>query len=360
MTKTIESPERGVVLPPLPEIDAVTRREFLIGTAGLLLLPAGCGSGGDEGGEEGTPGKTRTIEHKYGTTEIEGIPERVVTVGLSDHDAVLALGVTPVGLQTLIEDRFIWPWNEDELGDAQPEILGTLGEADLLNFEQISTLEPDLILAVYSGLTEQEYNTLSQVAPTVAQPGEYIDLGVPWQEQTRVIGRALGREERAEQVVTEVEARIDEAREQHPEFEGATAVSARTNAGVYFLLGSLDPRARFLTSLGFKVPPEIDELAGDSFFAQISEERLELLDTDVLIWYGNNPEDIKDDQLYQQLDVAREGRDLFVEANVENEIYGALQVVTVLSIPFLLGELVPQIAAAVDGDPETTREETIE
>src|SRR5262245_31240141 len=34
-----------------------------------------------------------TIEHKYGSTEITQRPERIVTVGLTDHDALLALRI---------------------------------------------------------------------------------------------------------------------------------------------------------------------------------------------------------------------------------------------------------------------------
>ncbi len=53
-------------------------------------------------------------------------------------------------------------------------------------------------------MTEQEYRLLSSVAPTVAQPGDYPDFFMPWPELTRSAGHALGRTERAEQLVAEV------------------------------------------------------------------------------------------------------------------------------------------------------------
>ncbi len=68
MTKKIEAAERGIAVPP-HIVDDLTRREFLIGSAGLLLLPAGCGGDGGNGGEA-TSGETRTIEHAFG--EVEG------------------------------------------------------------------------------------------------------------------------------------------------------------------------------------------------------------------------------------------------------------------------------------------------
>lgn len=59
---------------------------------------------------------------------------------------------------------------------------------------------------------------------------------------------------------------------------------------------------------------------------------------------------LRSNPLYQQLDVAVEGRDVFVTDTV---VVGALTWATVLSIPFALDALVPMIAAAVDGDPAT-------
>lgn len=341
-------PNRPVPLSATPRRS--TRREFLIGTGGLLLLGgslAGCGGGGRAGEEKTT--EKRTIEHKYGSTEISGVPERVVSVGFNDQDPILALGVKPVGVRDWIENRIIWPWNEEEFSDAKPEIL-PVGE---LNFEQIATLKPDLIVGVYSGITKKEYETLSEIAPTVTQPGKYQDFGIPWQEQTRIIGRALGREERANKLVAEVEGRFARAREENPEFEGATGLVAYSFAPKeYGAYGTQDLRGRFLTSLGFELPPKIAELTGDEFFTTISGERLDLIDTDVLVWIlsvDGTRETVEKDPLYRKLDVASEERAIFPS----EELIGAISFSTVLSLPFALDGLVPMLAAAVDGNPAT-------
>ena len=167
----------------------------------------------------------RTIEHKYGSTTVEGIPERVISVGYNDQDAILALGVIPVGIRDWYGDQpyAVWPWAQDELGDATPEVLSGSG----INFEQVASLQPDLIVGISSGMTEEEYNTLSEIAPTIPQSGEFVDYGVPWQEQQRVIGQALGREAEAEQLVADVEARFAAARAENPQWEGAGGVVAR-------------------------------------------------------------------------------------------------------------------------------------
>ncbi|MGH8903598.1 MAG: iron-siderophore ABC transporter substrate-binding protein [Egibacteraceae bacterium] len=294
-----------------------------------------------------------TMEHKYGSTEIPDVPERVVSVGLTDQDPILALGVAPVGVLDWFGDQpnAVWPWARDELGDADPEIIGVEGE---LNYELIAGLRPDVIIGVYSGLTEDEYDTLSQIAPTVAQPAEYADYAVPWQEQTRVIARALGRAEKAEQLITEVEGLFERAREAHPQFQGKTAlVATPADAGVYGTWGPTEPSGRFLTSLGFQLPPEIVELVGDGVQADFSREQFELIDADVLIWLLNSPDEreaLANDPLYQQLRVASQGRDIFLEY----EPFGAaIFFSSPLSLPFLLEELVPQIAAAAGGDPAT-------
>lgn len=336
-----------------------TRREFLIGSGSLILLgAAGCGANADDGasggGEERVASETRTVEHKYGRTDIQGSPEQVVTVGFTDGDPVLALGATPVAVREWFGEQpfAAWPWARDALGDAEPEVLPPTE----LDFEQIAGLRPDLIIGVSSGMTEDEYGTLSEIAPTIAQSGEYVDFGVPWQEQTRAIGRALGREGRAEELVREVEEQFGRAREEHPEFEGASGVvvGLSTEGGSYTPspYGPQDVRGRFLTSLGFEIPDEISELAGDSFFANLSRERLGLIDADVLVWVpvlAESFDTVQEDPLYCKLDAAREGRDLFLEETLS----GALSFGTVISLPFLLDELVPRMAAAVDGDPDT-------
>lgn len=337
----------------LEPVDDATRRQ-LLGGAGMMLLTAACGT---EGSAPPPSRPSVRIEHKFGATEILGVPERVVTVGLSEQDPVLALGVRPVGVRDWYGDyRYAtWPWAQDDLGDIRPEVL----PAAELAFERIAVLEPDLIVGTYSGITENEYRTLAQIAPTLAQSGEYPDYAMPWQEQTRMIGRALGRPDRAEARIAEVEAQFAAARAAHPEFDGATALLAQEGEpGQYDVLSSTSSRGSFLTSLGFGVPGEIAALIGDGGqeFVAVSAEQLQLLDADVLVWQAGTESGpaftagLRDDPLYQRLRVAREGRDVFVTDKVAA---GALTWSTVLSIPFAIDALVPMLAGAVDGDPTT-------
>lgn len=257
-----------VLLDARPEA-AITRREFLTGAAALVVLGA-CGQSADPASEKGSP---VTVDHKYGRTEIPGSPQRVVKVGLVDHDAVLALGVKPVaitaGEYASAFPSGVAPWAQEQLGDAKPEVLPD----SELNFEKIAALKPDLITAGYSGLTQEEYVTLSKIAPTVAQSGDHADYGTPWAEMTRTIGKALGKTGEADRLIAGVEKKFEAARREHPEFAGASAIYAGVYDKGYYAESLQSSRIAILTSMGFKIPDEVTTLAGDRYFADVSPAR---------------------------------------------------------------------------------------
>lgn len=323
-----------------------TRREFLAGAGGLLVFGlAGCGGGAGGASGDGS-GEARIVEHKYGSTEIEGEPGRVVSLGFQEHDFLFALGVAPVAVRWWYGDKddVIYPWAEGEAGDAEPEILNM---PENINFEKIAALEPDVIVGLYSGMTEDDYGTLSEIAPTVAQSDEYVDYGMPWQETTMMLGRTLGREGRAEELVAGLEGRFEETREAHPEFEGKSLAIGTYAEGSFSTFASQDPRSRFFTSLGFVIPEEFDELAGDSFFAEISAERVDLFDADVLVWdqlsfAEGGREGVEAEPLIARLDAMREDRAIFLEGDVED----AFGWQTILSLPFALDKIVPMLERA--------------
>lgn len=292
-----------------------------------------------------------SIEHKYGSTEIAAAPQRIVTVGLTEQDALLALGITPVGTSEWFGGHpgAIWPWAQDKLTGPVPEVIS---DGATVNFEAIAALNPDLILALYAGLTQEQYDLLSQIAPTVAQPADYVDYGVPWQELTRTVGRAVGKAAEADALVKAVEERFAEVRKAHPEFDGATAVVATPYQGIW-VYGPEDVRGRLLTDLGFSLPEGLAEVTGAEFGGNLSMERADLLDVDVIIWL--DPDDAEGPlggPVYASLPVHTEGREVFLESYT-SALGGATSFVSVLSLPYLLDGLVPQLEAAIDGDPAT-------
>ncbi|WP_199429905.1 iron-siderophore ABC transporter substrate-binding protein [Qaidamihabitans albus] len=331
------------------------RRALAAGALSAALLLTSC-AGGDPGPANSPSGPSGgefpvTIEHKYGATTIEREPQRVVTVGLTEQDALLALGIVPVATTNYVGDHpgAIGPWAQDELGDAAaPEVLDNTGG---VQFEKVAAAQPDLIIGLYSALTKEEHDKLTQIAPTLAQPKQYSDYGIPWQELTRTVGKAVGRSGEADRLVAGVEARFASAREEHPEFADKSALVATSYDG-YWVYGSEDPRSRTLTSLGFRLPGDIDRVVGNKFGANISRERADLLDTDAIVWIlGDGGAKLRQDGVYQNMRVAQQRREVVID---ENSAYGhATSFVSVLSLPYLLDRLVPQLGAAVDGDPAT-------
>jgi iron complex transport system substrate-binding protein len=292
-----------------------------------------------------------TIEHKYGSTEVPAAPERVVSVGFTDQDFLLALGITPVGIRDWYGDQpdATWPWAQDELGDAEPGVLS----AETIEFEQIAALRPDLIVGISSGMTEEEYDKLSQIAPTITQRGDFVDYGTPWQEMTRIIGSAVGRSDEADEIITNIEGRFAQARADHPAFEGASANVGALGDGIVYAYAPVDTRGQFLTQLGFVIPDAIVELAGDQFYAIVSAERLDLLDTDLLVWVtgvAGGLDEMNANPVYLGLDAVKEGRAVDLD---DPEISGAMSFSSPLSLTYALDVLVPRFDAALDGDPAT-------
>ena len=287
-----------------------------------------------------------TFTHKFGTTTITKPPLRVVSLGYAGGDNILALGVKPVALRYWYGDFpfGVWPWAQAALGDATPESL----KGDL-NIEQIAALRPDVILAVSSGITREQYDLLSQIAPTVASEAQYGDYGTPWQVDVRTSGKALGKSTEAEALIAGIEQRFADIRTAHPDWQGRTAAVATywNNApGAY---RSIDLRPRLLASLGFATPAAIDAAGpADAFYVSLSSEDLAPLDADIVIWFDED-NDVSSLKLRPNMRAYAEAREIFPDAVLS----GAFSFSSLLSINYVLDAMVPMIEAAIDGDPAT-------
>jgi iron complex transport system substrate-binding protein len=300
-----------------------------------------------------------TIDHKFGSTTITEAPQRVIALGYTDQDPLLALGVIPVAVRYWYGDapNAIFPWAEDEASGAAPEVLNM--PYGSLNYEAVLALQPDLIIAVNAGITQEEYDLLTQIAPTVAQSPDYIDFGMPWQETTRMIAAAVGKSAEAETLIEQVEARFAEARETNPEFAGKSVAVAYNygEARTYGYYTSQDSRGRFFTDLGFTIPDELVEIAGEQFYSDLSAERIDLLDQDLIVFLGlqfavGGREAIEADPLISQLDAVREGRVVYIPAEYDD----ALQFSTILSLEYALEGILPELEAVMRGGTTATCE----
>jgi iron-siderophore transport system substrate-binding protein len=286
-----------------------------------------------------------TITHALGSTTIKNEPKRVVTIGWSDQDPVLALGVKPVGTTEWFNELpgAIFPWAQEAAGSVKPQIVATAGE---INFEKVAAARPDLILALYEGLDRSKYRTLSKIAPTVAHSPDYDEFGDTWQNMTLTTGRALGREQQAKDLVKGVEERFAKVRADHPEWAKQTAlVMATVEGGSYQVFSPQDPKVRFFAAMGFKTkPPWISGRVKDNL-ATVSPEQVRLLDVDRLAWTSDPAtlKQLKADKLYNRLDVVKEGRVSYLDYTKPPFPGAAVTFNTVLSIPYALDLVVPEL-----------------
>ncbi len=330
---------------------------FSFGFLVMFSLSGLIAGGSSESNTAGTSEASDTavvITHAYGEAVLSSVPEKVVSVGYGEHETLLVLGVVPVAVRDHWNDMpyatgsWVPEKLRNKLSEAEPLVL-----SKELDFEAIADLAPDVIVGIYSGMTQEEYGFLAQIAPTIVQPAEYGKYGTPWQVVTRMLGQVLGKTVEAEQLISGIHNRIDDIRARHPEFVGATAAIARVkNLTEAVVSTSQHRRTHLLHQLGFVTPPEYAEMAGDRPVVTLSEERMDLLDTDVILWYSYRDgtlQGIRDLPLRDTFTASAEGRELYM-----GEIYSrALTYSSIPSINFFLDTLEPGLVAAVDGDPET-------
>lgn len=350
-------------------VDAAARRRPVAAalvivslTAGLLTAcstaetPAAPTTTGPAGDDNAAPAFPVTVTHKYGSTEIPQEPRRVVAAGFRDQEYMLALGVIPVGIRDWYGPEHPydkWPWVGPALGGKPvPEIHSGFDE---LNLEKIAALRPDLITTVYSDVTKDVYDQLSKIAPTVAQGAGAEDFTMSWQDETTLIGKALGRVRQADELITKTEKSFTDAAAAHPEFTGKkVGVLQFGDPGKFYVLNPTDPKSRFFTDLGFTIPDSLAQLVGSESNKEVSFERLDVLaDLDVVVWLsGADPDSkaledgVKKDQLYQSLTSVKEGRDVFLSKGSDALAWGSP-----LSLPSALTDIVPQLVSALDGKP---------
>lgn len=318
--------------------------------AGVAAMPAGASVPPESHVAAGTlvpveaDGYPVTIETAFGDVTLTEEPERVVTVGWSDQDYVLAFGVQPVAVTY---------WNGDEADGTQIWTDGIVTEEptvmnapDGVDLEAVAAADPDVIIALFAGVDEATFVKLSAIAPTVVRSGADTDFGVSWQDTTMRVGEVLGRPARAAELVAGLEDRFEAVAGAHPDWadvEFSLLDFSGTEIGVY---GAADPRSRFYAELGFVTSPESDELAGADHWATISIEQAGLVDDDLVIWRAwseENVAEIEANPVIAGMSSMVDGRVLYV--GTLNDVGYAQGWGTILSLPFALDGVVPMLEA---------------
>lgn len=300
-----------------------------------------------------------TIEHALGTTTIEQEPTRVVAVGYAEADYPLSLGVVPVGA-----DKIEYAGNENSSSDWFDEALGEIdgaqqpkrfSTADGVPVDEIVKLQPDLVTATQSGMTQEEYDKLTDAGiPVVAYPE--APYNTTWQESLEMVGQALGRSELAAQVESDTEQVIADTAAKYPQLAGKTFTYAGPNAdpSSFYVYTTMDNRPRLLVELGMKNSPIVEERSEPGqFLFNISSERTAQLDADVFLTYATSQANVKelaDDPLVNQIPAVADNR-WYAQVDPVESI--GLSAPSPLSLPVAMEMFIPKVAAAVDGDGST-------
>lgn len=340
--------------------------------AGCMLLTAACGTTNENNQVKDTElssevigvedsGDTTypiTITHAFGETIITEKPENIVTLGWGNQDVPLALGVVPVGVSMAnfgpVNENGLLAWTAEKFGELGVESPNVFSDVDGWDYEAISNANPDVILAAYSGFSQEEYDMLSQIAPVVAYPT--AAWSTDWREMTITNAKAMGMEAEGQKLVEDMDAFIAEKLKEYPDVEGKTAAFAWMSAAdlsVFYIYLTTDPRADFLLDLGLKFPASVEamiENESDFSITVSSEYANQLSDIDILITYGdeNLLKALQADPLFSEIPAVKNGAVLLLDPTTD---LSASSTPSILSIPATLDEYLSLLQeAAVKGN----------
>ncbi|MGP9538808.1 iron-siderophore ABC transporter substrate-binding protein [Brachybacterium sp. AOP43-C2-M15] len=305
----------------------LSRRLFAGGSAAALaavLAACSSDSSGQDGGDradgaDGTDaGGATTVEHAFGTTEIPETVDVVTTVAWANHEVPLALGVVPAGMAAANfgddDDNGLLPWVEAKLEELGAETPVLFDESDGIDFEGVADTGPSVILAGYSGLTQEDYDTLSEIAPTIPFPE--VAWGTSWRDMITVNAAGLGLADEGAALITELEEQIGAAVAEHPGIQGKsvmflTHVDTSDLSTVNFYTAH-DTRTMFFEDLGMTIAKSVQDASAETeeFSSSVSAEQADVFDdVEIIVTYGDAAlvEALEGDPLLSQMPAVRNG-----------------------------------------------------
>ncbi|MGW0175839.1 ABC transporter substrate-binding protein [Rhodococcus sp. NPDC003322] len=234
------------------------------------LLLAACGTSSTDDVAESD--QAYTVAHAMGETTLPGVPERVVVIDSPHLDALVALGITPVGATESGAGEGFPGYLADDLDGTKS--VGATVEPDI---EAIAALEPDLIIGS-KVRHEKLYDQLSAIAPTVYS----VNSGTEWQEQARVTAAAVNESGEMDALLTELTDRAT-AVGKDVGAAGRTASMVRFRPTNFRLYGPSTFSGSILTQVGF----DLGERGWNEYsMLELSPERYAEIDGDV-VFYTN-------------------------------------------------------------------------
>ncbi|MDR1213929.1 MAG: iron-siderophore ABC transporter substrate-binding protein [Propionibacteriaceae bacterium] len=334
----------------------------------LLLMVAALGACSSFSGDEPTSapptttvtaavGYPLTIEHALGVTTLTEQPVRVATVNWANHEVPLSLGVVPVGMAAANfadeDGDGLLPWVKDkldQLGAATPVLFD---ESDGIDFEAVADTRPDVILAAYSGLTQEDYDTLSKIAPTVAYPD--TPWTTSWRDMIRLNAAGMGMAAEGDVLIADLEAQIQTAADSHPVLSETSVMFLThvdvTDLSVVTFYTPADTRVQFFSDLGLKTPASIaafEPNPTNPYAGSISAENADTFDdVGLIVTYGDQAmiDTLKADPLLGLMPAIASDAVVLLDGSSANATAANP---TPLQLPYLLDWYVGRLAAAAE------------
>ena len=321
---------------------------------------AGCGSSTpaattDTNGAAGGTFPTK-VEHFFGTTEIKEAPKRVLSLGYTDDQTLLALGVVPVGMidqypnpeGTKPDINTQWAWVKDKWGSTTPEVIMKNGDTEP-NYEKIAQLRPDLIVAVYSEADQAWYDKLSKIAPTVGRTKEEKEpFSAKWQDNALQVAKAVGKGDEGAKAIKAIDDKLAEAKKANPAWANETAVVTSWYKDSVAPFSTTDVRGQVITGIGFKGNTKVDELAAGKFFVTLSPERIDVMNVDRIFVIADEADQksLKGFELFNNLPAVKAGKVHWLLDSEGPAIGAAISQATLASMPYAVDELVKSAKSA--------------
>jgi iron complex transport system substrate-binding protein len=326
----------------------------------LAVALAGCGSATptptpDSGNASGGTFPT-TVEHFFGTTEIKQAPQRVVSLGYTDDQTMLALGTVPVGMVDQYPNpegkspdvNTQWAWVKDRWGSTKPEVVMKNGDTEP-NYEKIAQLRPDLIVAVYSEADKSWYDKLSRIAPTVGRTkAEAEPFSAKWQDNALQVAKALGKGDEGASMIKAIDAKMADAKNANPAWANETAVVTTWYKDAVSPFTTTDVRGQLLSGIGFKGNTKIDEIAGGKFYTTLSPERMDLMNVDRIFVIADEADQksLKGFGLFTNLPAVIADKVHWILDSEGPAVGAAMSQATLASMPYAVDELVKAARSA--------------
>lgn len=294
----------------------------------LLLLLAACGANNDQTDKTEEPQDNKeeettsyTIENAMESVTLEKTPEKVVILTNEGTEALLALGVTPVGaVQSWTGD----PWYDHIASDM--EGVEVVGVESQVNVEAVAALQPDLIIG-NKMRHEDIYEQLKAIAPTV-----YAEtLRGNWKENFELYAKAVNKEEEGKQILADYDERIEGLKTELGEDLNKEVSMVRFMAGDVRIYHKDSFSGVILEQLGFARPESqnVDDFAEKN----VTKERIPAMDGDILFYFtyevgdGEATELEKEwieDPLFKNLEVSKNGEVHKVDDAIWNTAGGVI------------------------------------